>query len=80
MQSAPPRHPPGAAHQPASQPTHLLRRRPLRLQLVLVERPLENPAEAGHGLHPVQERRVAAGVLVALVVPGADAVHCGVLL
>lgn len=45
---------------------HLFGRGPLGLQLVLVEALLEQPAQAGHALHPVEEGRVLGRVLVTL--------------
>ena len=47
-------------------------------QLLGVETPLQHPAEARHGLHPVDGAGVVRGVLVALVVPGGHAVEAGV--
>jgi hypothetical protein len=48
---------------------YFLRRRPLGLELELVEGSLEQPAEPGHCLHSIQNALVAARVLVSLVVP-----------
>lgn len=45
---------------------HLFGRRPLWLQLVLVEALLQQPTQAGHALHPVEEGRVLGRVLVTL--------------
>lgn len=45
---------------------YLFRCGPLGLQFVLVEALLEQPAQAGHALHPVEEGRVLGCVLVTL--------------
>lgn len=45
---------------------HLLRRWPLGLQFILVEALLQQPTQAGHALHPVEEGRVLGRVLVTL--------------
>ena len=37
--------------------------------------PCNSPAQSGHGLNAVEEGGVLAGVVIALVIPGRDAVH-----
>lgn len=47
---------------------YLFRRWPFWFQLVLVQVPLQDPAQARHSLDPVELRWVFAGMLVALVI------------
>ena len=60
-------------------PADLVEGGPGRFELLLVEARRHHPAEAGHRFDAVEQRRVGAAVLVAVVVPRRDAVQAGVL-